>query len=279
MADYIVNISDLDCLALVDDVFETLYQKNCERLSSKQGTQYFLNKKLPEIVFNLCKVFKLAPEARYFAVELFNAFANKYIQCFSKRKDKMIVFCSKSALYILVCIQISSKMSSHYKSISQRSIINQMNQANGQRRVTKSDIITTELEILQMVNYDLNFLLPLDVIDVLLYYIQKYLEEEKPEALPNCSKLKETCSTILELVYLRQYFILSQFYGSSDRFVCDQMLLSVAVISVAIFVVEDDLSDFIAKFLATKCRIDRDDILKLSCVIIEHVTKAKSGEI
>lgn len=275
MIDYIVSISDIDTCAIVDDVFETMCNKNKSYLESNKNCHYFLNKKLPEIIFNLSKLFKLAPEVRYFAVELFHTFSNKYIQQFCQRKDKMIAFCSKSALYILVCIQISSKMSSHYKAISQRNVINQMHHASGQHRVTKSDVINAELEILQLVNYDLNFLLPLDIIDVLLYFVQNFLKEENPSGLKNCSKLKETCSYILEMVYLRQHHILATFYGSSGIQTCDQILLSIAVICVAVFVLDDNLSEDIAVFLSKKCNLDQSDVLKMSVCITENVYKNK----
>ena len=275
MMDYIVKIADIDSSAIVDDVFEIICLKNRTHLESTNSYQYFLSKKLPEIVFNLSKLFKLAPEARYFAVELFHAFSNKYIQKYCQRKDKMIAFCSNSALYILVCIQISSKMSSHYKAISQRNVINQMNLANGQRRVSKADVIGAELEILQLVNYDLNFLLPLEIIDVLLYFVQNFLKEENQTGLKNCSKLKETCSCILEMVYLRQHHILTSFYGSSGQQACDQVLLSIAVICVAVFIVDDNLSEDIAVFLSKKCNADQSKVLKMSVCVTENVYKNK----
>ena len=279
MVDYIVKISDLDCASLLDDVFETICSKNSK--VSNKNCQFVLDKRLPEVMFYFCESFKLAPEASFFAVELFHGFTKSYVQQFSKQKEKMLAYCSKSTLYILVCIQISSKMSSHYKAIPQRSIMNHLNHINGnrQRRITKRDVIMAELEILQTVNYDLNFLLPLDIIDILLYFVQNWLKETNPQALPNCRQLKETCSSILEMVYLRQHQILGDFgkdtIHQSD---CSQLLMSIAVICVAVFIVDDDLSEVIAVFMADKCNTDHSELLRLSVCIIENIYSHNSNQ-
>lgn len=265
--------SDLDCPQIIDDVFEVVCQKNTASKSTKNAPQFMMNKKCPEIIFKLCDQFKLALEARYFAVELFNDFATAYIQQYGKRKDRMLAFCSNSALYILVCIQISSKMSSHYKAITQRSVINHYNIASGEGRISRADVMATELEILQIVNYDLNFLLPNDIIDILLFYVQDYLDQRNPRVLENCEKLKETCASILEMVYLRHDRIMSMYSSRSDGKHTDNLLLSIAVICVAIFIVDDDLSEVVAVYLSEKCSTEHGKVLKLSVAIIENVYK------
>ena len=272
MADYIVKITDLDCVSLLDDVFETICVKSNNATSNK--FQIGLDKKLPEVIFYFCQSFELAPEASFFAVELFHGFTRKYIQQYSKQKEKMGLYCSKSTLYILVCIQISSKMSSHYKAIPQRCIINHLNHIHGNRlrHISKRDVLMAELEILQTVNYDLNFLLPIDIIDIMLYFVQNWLEESYPKALKNCCQLKKTCSSILEMVYLRQHQILIDFGKDTvQQSACSQMLLSIAVICVAVFIVDDDLSEVIAVFMADKCNTDHTALLKLSVCIIENI--------
>ena len=279
MLDYIVQISDLDNLSMIDDVFETVSVKNsCQ---SSRSCHYVPDKKLPEVIFYFCDLFKLAPEASFFAIELFHEFTRKYIQQFSKQKDKMVSYCTKSTLYVLVCIQISSKMSSHYKAIPQRCVINHLNNMSISRHrkiISKREVITAELEILETVNYDLNFLLPLDVIDIMLYFVQNWLKDNNPKALENCSHLKETCLSILEMVYLRQHQILVDFMKDVPHTDCNQIMLSIAVICVAVFIVDDDLSEILAVFMAEKCKIDHTVLLKLSVCIIENIYNSNTNK-
>ena len=278
MLDYIVRITDLDNSSMVNDVFETMSLKNNSQ--SIRSCFYIPDKKLPEVIFYFCDLFKLAPEASFFAIELFHEFTTKYIQQYSNQKDKMTSYCSKSTLYILVCIQISSKMSSHYKAIPQRCVINHLNSMlmNRQRKIiSKREVILAELEILETVNYDLNFLLPLDVIDIMLYFVQNWLKTNNPQALENCGNLKETCLSILEMVYLRQHRIFLDFMKDVPHMDCSQIMLSIAVICVAVFIVDDDLSEIIAVFMADKCNVDHTVLLKLSVCIIENIYNSNTN--
>lgn len=276
MVDHIIKISDLDCATLLDDVFEIICRKN-SHLSSRSN-HFTLDRKLPEVIFYFCQCFKLAPEAQFFAIELFQEFTRNFLQQNSKIKEKVLSFCSKSTLYILVCVQISSKMSSHYKAIPQKAIVTHLNQITTmkQQKITKRDVILAELEILKTVNYDLNFLLPLDIIDLLLFFVQNWLKENNPQRLQNCTKLKETCLSILQMVYLRQHQILTDFDRGSVQGYC-KLLLSVAVICVAVFIVDDDLSEVMAVFMANKCNLDHSELLKLSVCIIENIYKNKNS--
>jgi len=275
MSGSIVKISNLDCPNVISDIFILLKEKNDDHVKNRCNNRLFKNDALPSKIFDFCQQHKLAPEARYFAVELFNRFAQKYLKKYPNRKDKIVYFCSRGAIYMMVCVQIASKMVSHYKSISQRNVMSQIDTARDQKRVTKKEILTTELEILQMVDYDLNFLMPMDFLEILLYYIQLHLESCRPQSLINCRDLADSCLNIQDMVYIRETKILSKCEHYPDV-QGNRLLLAVAIICVAVFIVDDELSDIIALYLTEKCGLKHETVQCVSICIIEALTKVDS---
>ena len=274
MYDAIVSLSDLDDASILDDIFIVLCEKNAKNtLFNKNNNIRFKNKRLPQLFFHLCKSFQLNSETKYFALELFTVFANKFVQKYYTRKDKIKSFCSKSISYMFVCVQIASKMSNHYKTISQRSILTQVRKSHSSdRNFTKSDILAMELEILSTVEYDLNFVLPVDFLEILLCHVQKYLYSYHPQEISDCVKLKNISSSILDMVYVRHHQMFRFLDESLTHIAEDKLLLSISVVCVAIFLLGGKLIDSVSGHLSQRCAVNNDNILKLSCCIIEHLS-------
>ncbi|KAM7334344.1 hypothetical protein ACRRTK_007664 [Alexandromys fortis] len=149
---------------------------------------------------------------------------------------------NKFILRLVSCVQLASKLSFHYKIVSNVTVLNFL-QALGYM-CTKEELLESELDVLKSLNFQINLPTPLAYVEMLLEVL----------GYNGCSvpatQLHATCLTLLDLVYLLHEPIYESLLRASienstpsqlqgEKFVSvkeDFMLLAVGIIAASAFI-------------------------------------------
>ena len=237
-------------------------------------------------MFMLCKHFKLGYEEQNVAVELFSRFMSHHIVELmrhvldTKKTDSPMEWCHveerikhQITLRAVTCVQLASKVSSHYTIISLGSA-KRFLAAHGFRYATNS-IIQSEIRVLKTLNYKVHPPIPVTYVEALL----EVLGHNSP-----CMKVKYLhgiCLSLLEVYYIQRdsiYTKLKRIAGISSNqrtratFIeKDNMLTGSAIIGAAAFILDKCTSDFVIEQLSRITEIVCEDISDFSAVLIEQV--------
>ncbi|XP_064641984.1 cyclin N-terminal domain-containing protein 1-like [Lineus longissimus] len=284
-------------LDLLEDSFCILAEENKGAMRStchKQG--FFKNSTSAEFVFLTCDKFRLRPETKYLAVELFDRFMVQHIQdlyqCVKKSKSK-----TKSkdwaaiqerirkqiTLRIVSCCQLASKLTSHYK-VNLFQVITphkaRVFLTNAGHRYYEDSILQSELRILKTLEYRVAIRTPIVYLETILEIMGGIAGSDCEVKIIHGISLK-----VLDMFYLRRQKMYSQLYqmatGSSvmsgqDRlnFVAvenDFMLLAVAVIAASSYIIDQQDSDKVIKQLVKITKIPQDDILDFAAILVQDI--------
>lgn len=233
---------------------------------------------------------KIALEAKYLAIELFDRFLYNHIQ---DLRDHVLKLPKKKQmkewqkiqegvsnqvlLRIVSCCQIASKLTSHYKVVS-------INRAKrflrdcGYRYASES-LLQSELRVLKTLKFQVTEPTP-------IVYIETMLE------ILGCNNTEAEVKTyyyvatkLLDLLYLKYhafYKILSEVTCSSSiqstehkkkfqKVKADQLLLGASIIGGAVFMVQHDKADEMIEELSRITRISQNDIIDVTSVLIQLV--------
>ncbi|XP_061197771.1 cyclin N-terminal domain-containing protein 1-like isoform X2 [Saccostrea echinata] len=276
---------------ILQDWLINLAKKNFRHINqahSKQGL--FKQVNAVETIMYAAEKLKIAQEAKYLAIELFDRFLYNHLQDLRDhvlklpKKRQMKEWSSlqegvsnQVLLRIVSCCQIASKLTSHYKVVS-------VNRAKrflctcGYRYASES-LLQSELRVLKTLKFQVTEPTPIVFIETLLEIL-------------GCNNTKAEVKTfyyvalkLLDLLYLKYhtfYKILFEVISSSkihskeqkrefSKVKADQLLLATAVISCSVYMVQEDKADEMIKELNRITRISKNDIEDFASVLIQLV--------
>lgn len=238
------------CPELLEDIVLQLAIKNQEQIESCECAEYIWSTHITELVFNICKKYKLRSNVKYLALEIYQKFnaahivdvRQKYSKIKNKQKSDWEVVESKieeqSVLRLLTSVQLASKMESHEHLFPDE--VEGILKKSGSP-FSLDGIFSSEMRVLQTLNYKVNFITPGLCLELLLYVLRindTTIDED----------FNDSIFTVLDFVYLHRTRIYDMLYaivgGEGDevkqdfnpeflKVKADYILLSASVITAA----------------------------------------------
>ncbi|XP_052819972.1 cyclin N-terminal domain-containing protein 1-like [Mya arenaria] len=274
------------------DWINMLLKKNAEHVQSAkpcQGSCILMDS--VQFLFLTCEKLKMSPEVKYLSIELFDRFMLQHVRdlhdhviknCQAKTRSREWTDIKKRVtnqvvLRIVSCVQIASKMTSHYRILSPAKARRYLQEA-GHRYNTES-ILQSELRVLKTLNFKVALPSPLVYMEAVLEAIG--LAESKI-ALP---PLYTLCQSLQDLVYLQYEGVYSKLHqvaaGGSpitgkdrESFACvraDKMLMTVAIVTAAAYIVDRDNHDRVLQLVSELTSIPDEDIADFASIILQLV--------
>nr|XP_020828272.1 cyclin N-terminal domain-containing protein 1 isoform X3 [Phascolarctos cinereus] len=188
------------------------------------------------------------------------------------RKEEL---CSTFVLRLVSCVQLASKLSFHYKIVSNVTVLNFL-QALGYL-YTKEELLESELAILKSLNFQINLPTPLAYVEMLLEVLGYN------GCLVSVKRLHGTCLTLLDMVYLLHGPIYESLLRASienctpmeqgRKFVSvkeDFMLLAVGIIAASAFIQNQEWWGQVVEHLHSITSIATESIAEFSYAILTH---------
>ena len=175
------------------------------------------------------------------------------------------------------CVQLASKLSSHYHLVSLSKAKSFL--ASCGFRYAATSIVQSEIRVLKTLDYTVHQPTPLDFIEVLLGSLV-HNDKSIPAKHLHALSLK-----ILDIFYLQRSQILSKLKslspGELSRRSCsdndvnmlatDKMLMATAIISTAGFILGQPQTKHISNQLAEMICMEKEDIITIASVLLEEV--------
>ncbi|KAM5274568.1 cyclin N-terminal domain-containing protein 1 [Ctenodactylus gundi] len=282
----------------IEDALLHLAQQNEQAVreaASRKGG--FRETRIVEFVFLLSEQWCLEKSVSYQAVEILERFMVKQAdnicrQTTNQPRDektesqnwralKQQLF-NKFILRLVSCVQLASKLSFHYKIISNITVLNFL-QALGYQ-YTKEELLESELDVLKSLNFQINLSTPLAYVEMLLEVLGYN------GCLVPTTQLYATCLTLLDLVYLLHEPIYDSLLRASienstpsqlqgEKFFSvkeDFMLLAVGIITASAFIQNHECWRQVVGHLQSITGIASESIAELSYAILTHSVGANT---
>ncbi|XP_037665726.1 cyclin N-terminal domain-containing protein 1 isoform X2 [Choloepus didactylus] len=195
----------------IEDALLHLAQQNEQAVQEAAGRMgNFRETRIVEFIFLLAEQWCLEKSVSYQAVEILERFMVKQAENICRQATLQLrnnektepqnwralkeQLCNKFTLHLVSCVQLASKLSFHYKIISNITVLNFL-QALGYL-YTKEELLESELDVLKSLNFQINLPTPLAYVEMLLEVLGYN------GCLVPATQLHSTCLTLLDLVYL-----------------------------------------------------------------------------
>ncbi|XP_074117753.1 cyclin N-terminal domain-containing protein 1 isoform X4 [Sminthopsis crassicaudata] len=189
--------------------------------------------------------------------------------------------CNTFVLRLVSCVQLASKLSFHYKIVSNVTVLNFL-QALGYL-YTKEELLESELAILKSLNFQINLPTPLAYVEMLLEVLGYN------GCLVSAKQLHGTCLTLLDLVYLLHEPIYESLLRATienstpmeqgGKFLSvkeDFMLLAVGIIAASAFIQNQEWWVQVVEYLHSITGIATESIAEFSYAILTHSVGAST---
>lgn len=234
-------------------------------------------------IFGLCRHYGLPADVRYRSVDMFHRFMTKHIVelyqhvLSTQNQDSPISWTAvesrlkhQISLRALTCVQLSSKMSLHYKIVGVSKAKAFMTQCGF--RYAASSLVQSEIRVLKTLDFCISGPTPLDYVELLTEIVGK------TSAVP-VKQLHGVALKVLDIFYYHRGDIVKRLNTMTQSNASvkvalqgDNMLLAASVIGAAAFVLSQASSDYIVDLLTTTVpSLPREDILDISALLIEQV--------
>jgi len=269
---------------LITEGLKVLAEK-CEKsmadLSSNRGK--FNIGKAAELIFNLCQKFELPVEVKYAAIELFDQFMTIHITELqeivraSSSAEKQLDWSSVEArikdqvvLRAMTCVQIASKLVSHYKAVHPSKVKRYLSACN--LHYSMSSVNKSEMRVLTTVNYQLPLTTPIVHIEMLLEVFKRNCDGV------NVDIILKAAINILDVSYISRTRLKDLLrYASTDdgeetlkrRCVSNHFLLAACVIVAASYVIDSSTNDTVIEQIALITCLDESDIIIYSTILVK----------
>ncbi|KAM5135403.1 cyclin N-terminal domain-containing protein 1 isoform 1-T2 [Mantella aurantiaca] len=286
----IFGIAPIDIL---EDILASLADDNeqvLENLSVHTGC--FKQPKVIELVFFLAEHWCQDSSTKYQAVELLDRFMILHIkQLYKSSTENRILMeiterwasakanlCERFILYLVSCIQITSKMNFHYHIINNNVAIQFLRSAGYSYK--KEDLFRSEMTVLKTLSFHINVQSPFTFVEMLLEVL----------GYNGCSlPLKQVCDMcvmVLDLVYLLRNPIYDTLLQSAvapstpsitqrSKFLAvkeDLMLLGTGVIAASTFLIDQSSWNQVLEHLSNITGITVSSIFEICSAIVDHST-------
>ncbi|NP_001184146.1 cyclin N-terminal domain-containing protein 1 [Rattus norvegicus] len=296
----LVNCSDFQFGVVATETIENallhLAQQNEQAVKEAAGRSgSFRETRIVEFVFLLSEQWCLEKSVSYQAVEILERFMVKQaenicqqatlqlrsneLQSWRALKEQLS---NKFILRLVSCVQLASKLSFHYKIVSNITVLNFL-QALGYG-YTKEELLESELDILKSLNFQINLPTPLAYVEMLLEVLGYN------GCLVPATQLHATCLTLLDLVYLLHEPIYESLLRASiensppsqlqgEKFISvkeDFMLLAVGIIAASAFIQNHECWSQVIGHLQSITGIASESIAEFSYAILTHSVGANT---
>ncbi|XP_011379475.1 cyclin N-terminal domain-containing protein 1 [Pteropus vampyrus] len=282
---------------MIEDVLLHLAQQNEQAVQEAAGRMgSFRETRIVEFVFLLSEQWCLEKSVSYQAVEILERFMVKQAENICRQATTQLrektepqnwralkeQLFNKFILRLVSCVQLASKLSFHYKIISNITVLNFL-QALGYIH-TKEELLESELDVLKSLNFQINLPTPLAYVEMLLEVL----------GYNGCSvpatRLHATCLTLLDLVYLLHEPVYESLLRASienstpsqlqgEKFVSvkeDFMLLAVGIIAASAFIQKHECWSQVVGHLQSITGIALESIAAFSYAILTHSVGANT---
>ncbi|XP_055958358.1 cyclin N-terminal domain-containing protein 1 isoform X2 [Patella vulgata] len=241
-------------------------------------------------IFNTCAKLEVPIKVKYYAVELFERFMTKHVQDLynhmkttsskTKQKDWNEVLDrvqNQLLLRLVSCCQIASKITSHYKVISAKKAKYFLRDLG--LKYSSTSILQSELRVLKTLDFNVMETTPLVYMETILE-ILGYNDPSMSVKSYHAVALK-----VLDVVYLKNTQVYQELFlviakqttpSISNRaaFIqvkCDKMFLAISVLTAAVYIVDQPMTDKVIDHLNKITKRPCDDILDFATVIVQSV--------
>ncbi|XP_045743994.1 cyclin N-terminal domain-containing protein 1 [Mirounga angustirostris] len=281
----------------IEDALLHLAQQNEQAVQEAAGRMgSFRETRIVEFVFLLSEQWCLEKSVSYQAVEILERFMVKQAENMNRQatiqlrekkeaqnwkalKEQLF---NKFILRLVSCVQLASKLSFHYKIISNVTVLNFL-QSLGYVH-TKEELLESELDVLKSLNFQINLPTPLAYVEMLLEVLGYN------GCLVPATQLHATCLTLLDLVYLLHEPIYGSLLRASiensvpsqlqgEKFVSvkkDFMLLAVGIIAASAFIQNHECWSQVVGHLQSITGIALESIAEFSYAILTHSVGANT---
>uniref|UniRef100_A0A8D2H7N0 Cyclin N-terminal domain containing 1 n=2 Tax=Urocitellus parryii TaxID=9999 RepID=A0A8D2H7N0_UROPR len=283
----------------IEDALLHLAQQNEQAVQAAGGRLgSFRETRIVEFIFLLSEQWCLEKSVSYQAVEILERFmvkqaenicrqatiqlrGNEKTESQNWRALKEQLF-NKFILRLVSCVQLASKLSFHYKIISNITVLNFL-QALGYL-YTKEELLESELDVLKSLNFQINLPTPLAYVEMLLEVLGYN------GCLVPATQLHATCLILLDLVYLLHEPIYESLLRASienstpsqlqgEKFISvkeDFMLLAVGIIAASAFIQNHECWSQVVEHLQSITGIASESIAEFSYAILTHSVGANT---
>ncbi|XP_059734533.1 cyclin N-terminal domain-containing protein 1 isoform X2 [Bos indicus] len=189
---------------------------------------------------------------------------------------------NKFILRLVSCVQLASKLSFHYKIISNVTVLNFLRTLGYLH--TKEELLESELDVLKSLNFQINLPTPLAYVEMLLEVLGYN------GCLVPATQLHATCLILLDLVYLLHEPVYESLLRASienstpsqlqgEKFVSvkeDFMLLAVGIIAASAFIQNHECWSQVMGHLQSITGIALESIAEFSYAILTHSVGAST---
>lgn len=236
-------------------------------------------------LFELSRHFGLRPEVQYWAAELFHRFMLSHIiELYdhveeSQTTENPIQWVDvenrlkhQIVLRAVSCVQLASKLSSHYSIVSLGRAKAFLTSCGF--RYATSSIVQSEVRVLKTLDFKVHqHPTPVEFVEALLGALG-HNDKEIP-----VKQLHGIALKVLDVFYLCRGKVFSKLQkvagpeksSSAAAIEADLMLLSAAVITAAAFILDQSNSDYIMQHLSQITCIVNEDILNFASVLLEEI--------
>ncbi|XP_071941412.1 cyclin N-terminal domain-containing protein 1-like [Antedon mediterranea] len=277
---------------VLESMLQNLAKENEKKLKEGINNQncFKKQKKAVEFIFLMCEKLKQPTEARYMAVDIFNRFMVKQVLSLyeyvmssptytHKKQDWQNIIkrlMKQMTLRMLSCIQVASKLCSHYKSLTAKRCHRILHDFG--LNYSMDNTVQSELCVLKTLQYEISTSSPLTYVEIILEVIahNDHGVEMKP--------LHHISIQIIDLAYLRRQSIYEQLFITATGQPCiykqdrikfvpvenDLMLFAVAVIAASSYVADQSTSDQVINHLEKITGICTLDILMFADILVRN---------
>ncbi|XP_033104778.1 cyclin N-terminal domain-containing protein 1-like [Anneissia japonica] len=277
---------------VLEEMLQNLAKENEKKMKSIIPNQncFKKQKKPVEFIFLMCEKLKQPSEAKYMAVDIFNRFmVNQVFSLYEyvmnsssythKKQDWQNIINKlkkQMTLRMLSCLQVASKLCSHYKSLTAKKCHRILNEIG--LTYSLDSILQSELCVLKTLQYELNTVSPFTYVEIILEVIAHNDDTIAVKPLHDIS-LK-----IMDLAYLRRQCIYEQLFVTVTGQACiykqdrikfapvenDLMLFAVAIIAASSYVADQSTSDKVINHLEKITGISTEDILMFADILLRN---------
>ena len=265
---------------ILDDSLKHLNAKNSFAIA--QNVRHFHNRNLVSFLFKLADWFNLQPDMKYWAVELFQRFLLNHVAELRAHVESSQQSASpirwadvekrlghQSVLRAVSCIQLASKLGTHYNILS----VNRAKSflASLGFRYTTTSIVQSEIRVLKTLNFKVHHRpSPLEFVEALLGYLV-YERVAVKELYQLCLKILDVFYMCSERIYdsLRKDCRLTGTIATNIE--ADHMLLAAAVIGASVFIHGQSNHDMVISCLSNITCIVFQDIYKFTTVLLKEI--------
>lgn len=280
---------------LMQEWLQGLLIKNAKAIKSARPSQHAgLVKDSVEFLFLTCEQMKMSSEVKYLSLEIFDRFMIQHVEDLyehvantgdvktrgkewneiKKRVTNQVV------LRVVSCIQIASKLTSHYRILSPNKAKRFLIEAG--HRYSNESILQSELRILKTLNFHVSEPSPLVFLECLLEALGS------ADTDVDVKVLQGVCLKLLDMVYLQHDEVFDKLHRVTvnghpisvkerDSFAsvrADKVLLMSTLITSAAYIIDRDNHEKTMMVLSRLTNIPAEDMADFASVILQTLMES-----